>query len=90
MRRSAVPGPWVRTGYEQKFRALAGPVVDAEVMEAFLDLAHQLPRASPEAVCRLNPVLPGSQVRSGRPDGKGIYDHQVTESSGGVPAGNAK
>ncbi|MPZ46037.1 MAG: MmgE/PrpD family protein [Betaproteobacteria bacterium] len=67
-----------RTGYEQKFRALAGPVVDAEVLEAFLALTHQLSSASPEAVCRLNPPC---KVRPDRPDGKGIYDHAVTDSS---------
>jgi len=39
-----------------------------------LALAHQLPGASPEAVCRLNPVLPRGKVRPDRPDGKGIYD----------------
>jgi hypothetical protein len=64
-----------RTGYEQKFRALAGPVVDAEVLDVFLALAHQLPNASPEAVFRLNPVLPRGAVRPDRTDGKGIYDH---------------
>ena len=69
-----------KAGYEQKFRALAGPVLDAEVLEAFLALAHQLPSASPEALCRLNPVLPRGKVRPDRPDGKGIYDHDVTDS----------
>jgi 2-methylcitrate dehydratase len=67
-----------RAGYAQKFRALAGPVVDAEAMEAFLALAHQLPSASREALCRLNPPLPAGTVRPERPDGKGIYDHAIT------------
>ena len=70
-----------KAGYEQKFRALAGPVLDAEVLEAFLALAHQLPSASPEAVCRLNPVLPRGKVRPDRPDGKGIYDHELVSST---------
>jgi 2-methylcitrate dehydratase len=61
-----------RTGYEQKFRALAGPIVEAEVLEAFLALARQLPSASPEAVCRLNPP---AKARPERSDSKGIYDH---------------
>jgi hypothetical protein len=49
------------------------------VLEAFLALALELPSASPEALCRLNPVLPSGKVRPDRPDGKGIYDHDVTE-----------
>jgi hypothetical protein len=69
---------------------LAGPVVDAEVLEAFLALAHQLPGASPEAVCQLNPPLPRGKLRFDRPDGKGIYDHDVTDSRKGVPAGSDK
>jgi hypothetical protein len=69
-----------KAGYEQKFRALAGPVVDAQVLEAFLALALKLPSASPEALCRLNPVLPRGKVHPDRPDGKGIYDHDVTVS----------
>ena len=69
-----------RAGYEQKFRALAGPVLDAEALEAFLALALKLPGASPEAVCRLNPVLPRGKLRPDRPDGKGIYDHDLTDS----------
>jgi hypothetical protein len=64
-----------QAGYEQKFRALAGPVLDAEALEAFLALAHELPHASPEALCRLNLVLPRGAVRPDRTDGKGIYDH---------------
>jgi 2-methylcitrate dehydratase len=79
-----------RSGYEHKFRVLAGPVVDAEVLEAFLALAHQLPGASPEAVCQLNPPLPRGKLRFDRPDGKGIYDHDVTDSRKGVPAGSDK
>jgi 2-methylcitrate dehydratase len=66
-----------KAGYEQKFRALAGPVLDAGVLEAFLALARQLPSASPEALCRLNPPLPKGQLRLDRPDGKGIYDRDV-------------
>jgi 2-methylcitrate dehydratase len=77
-----------KAGYEQKFRALAGPVVDTEVLEAFLALAHQLPGASPEAVCQLNPPLPRGKLQPDRPDGKGIYDHGVTDSSEGAPAGS--
>jgi 2-methylcitrate dehydratase len=69
-----------KAGYEQKFRALASPLLDAEVLEAFLALAHQLPSASPEAMHRLNPVLPSGTVRPDRPDGKGIYDHDITNS----------
>lgn len=64
-----------RAGYEQKFRALAGPVVDAEVLEAFLALAHALPGASPEVLCRLNPHLASGKLQVDRPDGNGIYDH---------------
>jgi 2-methylcitrate dehydratase len=79
-----------REGYEHKFRALAGPVVDAEAMEAFLALVQELPSASPEALCRLNPPLPAGTVRPDRPDGNGIYDHAITAGSGGVPAGSAE
>ena len=67
-----------KAGYEEKFRALAGPVLDAEALEAFLALALELPDASPEAVLPLNPVLPSGAVRPDRTDGKGIYDHGVT------------
>ena len=70
-------------GYEQKFRALAGPVLDADVLEAFLALAHRLPGASPEGVCQLNPPLPRGKLRPERADGKGIYDHDVTDSIAG-------
>ena len=76
-----------RTGYEQKFRALASPVMDAEALETFLALAHWLPDASPEAVCLLNPVLPRGEVQPGRADGKGIYDHGLAASEV-VPAGS--
>jgi 2-methylcitrate dehydratase len=72
-----------RAGYEQKFRTLAEPVLDAEVLAAFLALAHQLPGASPQALCRLNPPLPAGGLRPDRPDGKGIYDHGIA----GVAAG---
>lgn len=73
-----------RTGYEAKFRALAGPVMDAGALEAFLALAYQLSGASSEALRRLNPscTLPPD-----RPAGKGIYDHDITASSAGVSAG---
>jgi 2-methylcitrate dehydratase len=64
-----------RAGYEQKFRALAGPVMDAGALEAFLALAHELPSASPAALCSLNPPLPTGQVKVDRPDGRGIYDY---------------
>jgi hypothetical protein len=64
-----------RAGYEQKFRTLAGPVMDAGALEAFLALAHELPGATPAALCALNPALPRGRVRVDRPDGKGIYDH---------------
>ena len=66
-----------RPAYERKFRALAGPVLDAEMLEAFLALAHRLPDASPEAICQLNPALPKGKLRSARADGKGIYDRDV-------------
>lgn len=66
-----------RSGYEQKFRTLAAPMLDARVMDDFLALARRLPGLPPEAVCRLNPGLPAGQLRSDRPDGKGIYDHGV-------------
>jgi 2-methylcitrate dehydratase len=68
-----------RSGYEQKFRTLASPVVDAEGLEAFLALARELPSATPQAVCRLNPALPRGKLRPDQPDGNGIYDHALTE-----------
>jgi 2-methylcitrate dehydratase len=64
-----------RAGYEQKFRTLAGPVLDAGALDAFLALALELPGASPAALCALNPALPKGRVRVDRPDGKGIYDY---------------
>jgi 2-methylcitrate dehydratase len=67
------------TGYEQKFRSLAGPVLDAKVLEAFLALAHELPNASSAALLQLNPPLPKGGLRIDRPDGKGIYDHNIVE-----------
>jgi hypothetical protein len=73
-----------RTGYEQKFRALAAPAVDADVLEAFLALAHRLRDASPEALCQLNPPLPKGKLRTDRSDGKGgIYDHGLSDSAEG-------
>jgi 2-methylcitrate dehydratase len=63
-----------RAGYEQKFRTLASPVIEADVLEAFLTLADRLPSAAPEALCRLNPAVPEGKLRADRPDGNGIYD----------------
>ena len=71
-----------RSGYEQKFRALAGSLLDAEALEAFLALAHQLPCASPEALRQLNPALPRGKLRPDGADGKGIYDHDVSSQDG--------
>jgi len=67
-----------REGYERKFRSLAADVLKAEILEAFLALAYQLPSASPEALCRLNPHMPSGKLRLDRPDGKGIYDYGIT------------
>jgi 2-methylcitrate dehydratase len=67
-----------RAGYEQKFRTLASPLVEAGALEAFLALADQLPTASAEALCELNPVVSKGKLRSDWPDGKGIYDYGVT------------
>ncbi len=61
-----------RAGYEQKFRSLASPVLDVEGLEAFLALVHELPKASPEALCRLNPT---AKVPPDRPGTTAIYDH---------------
>jgi 2-methylcitrate dehydratase len=73
--------PMGPAGYVEKFRALAGPMLRPEVLEEFLDVAHQLPRAAPEALSRLNPPLPSGKVQPDRPDGMGIYDHSC--GSGG-------
>jgi 2-methylcitrate dehydratase len=78
-----------RAGYEQKFRALAGPFLAAEDMAAFLELAHRLPGAPPEALCRLNPVLPEGKVRLQPTDAKGIYDHPIVDGNGDVRAASA-
>jgi 2-methylcitrate dehydratase len=75
-----------RAGYEQKFRALAGPLMDAGDLEAFLALAYRLPGASPDALRRLNPVAPQGTVRPDRPDGQGIYDHGVIDDSERAPS----
>ena len=76
-----------RAGYEQKFRALAAPVLGADALESFLALTHQLSGASPQALLRLNPALPTGRFEIERPDGKGIYDHDVGDSGKSVPAG---
>lgn len=67
-----------RAGYEQKFRALAGPVMDADALDAFLALAGGLPSALPEALCRLNPPLPRGRFPADGADVPGIYDFGIT------------
>jgi hypothetical protein len=63
------------TGYEQKFRALTADILDGETAAAFLELAHGLPDAAPDALLGLNPPLERGALRGTRPDGRGIYDH---------------
>lgn len=74
--------PMDEAGYTAKFRSLAGPLLAPEVLEAFLNLAHDLPAATPEALSRLNPPLPPGQLQADKPDGKGIFDHGLTVADG--------
>jgi len=72
--------PMDRTGYREKFRTLASPVLEPGVLEAFLTLAHDLPSAPPEALGWLNPALPAGTVQPDQPDGSGIFDHGLVVS----------
>ena len=67
--------PMDHAGYVAKFRALAGPVLASEVLEAFLRLVDGLPEATPEALSRLNPPLPPGRLHADTLDGRGIFDH---------------
>ena len=67
--------PMDHAGYVAKFRALAGPMLASEVLEAFLHLVQRLPEATPEALSRLNPPLPPGRLHADTLDGRGIFDH---------------
>ncbi|WP_426323291.1 MmgE/PrpD family protein [Microbacterium sp. E-13] len=64
--------PFAREDYVRKFRLLAEPVLAADEVERFLDLAQRLPELSPEEVQQLTIVAkPG--VLAGAPAPKGLF-----------------
>jgi len=75
VRRKTLLTVWSLEGYVAKFRALAGPMLASEVLEAFLSLVDGLPEATPEALSRLNPPVPPGRLHADTLDGRGIFDH---------------
>ncbi|GAA1924030.1 MmgE/PrpD family protein [Microbacterium aoyamense] len=64
--------PFAREDYIRKFRILAEPVLEADEIERFLDLAQRLPELTPEEVQQLTIVAkPG--VLAGAPAPKGLF-----------------
>jgi 2-methylcitrate dehydratase len=74
--------PMDQAGYVAKFRTLAGPVLESEVLQAFLRLVHGLPDATPEALSLLNPPLPSGRLQADKLDGMGIFDHGLAVTDG--------
>ncbi|MEZ3160334.1 MmgE/PrpD family protein [Microbacterium sp. BWT-B31] len=64
--------PFAREDYVRKFRLLAEPVLEAEEIERFLDLAQRLPELTADEVRQLSIVAkPG--VLAGAPAPKGLF-----------------
>ncbi|MCD2497989.1 MULTISPECIES: MmgE/PrpD family protein [Microbacterium] len=64
--------PFARADYVRKFRLLAEPVLDADEIERFLDLAQRLPELSADEVLQLSIVAkPG--VLDAAPSPRGLF-----------------
>jgi len=64
--------PFAREDYVRKFRLLAEPVLSAEEIERFLDLAQRLPELTPEEVQQLT-IVADFGVLAGAPAPKGLF-----------------
>ncbi len=64
--------PFAREDYIRKFRLLAEPVLSADEIERFLDLAQRLPELSPEEVQALT-IVAELGVLAGAPAPKGLF-----------------
>ncbi|MFB7894406.1 MmgE/PrpD family protein [Microbacterium sp. NPDC056044] len=64
--------PFVREDYVRKFRLLAEPVLAADEIERFLDLAERLPELSAEEVQQLT-IVADLGVLAGAPAPKGLF-----------------
>jgi len=64
--------PFAREDYVRKFRLLAEPVLTADEIERFLDLAQRLPDLTPEEVQQLT-IVADFGVLAGAPAPKGLF-----------------
>ena len=64
--------PFAREDYIRKFRILAEPVLSADEIERFLDLAQRLPDLTPEEVQQLT-IVAELGVLAGAPAPKGLF-----------------
>ncbi len=64
--------PFAREDYIRKFRILAEPVLSADEIERFLDLAQRLPDLTPEEVQQLS-IVAEIGVLAGAPAPKGLF-----------------
>jgi 2-methylcitrate dehydratase len=64
--------PFAREDYVRKFRMLAEPVLAADEIERFLDLAQRLPELTPEEVQQLT-IVADFGVLAGAPAPKGLF-----------------
>lgn len=64
--------PFVREDYVRKFRLLAEPVLPADEIERFLDLAQRLPELTAEEVQQLT-IVADFGVLAGAPAPKGLF-----------------
>ena len=64
--------PFAREDYIRKFRVLAEPVLEAEEIERFLDLAQRLPELSADEVQQLT-IVAKHGVLAGAPAPKGLF-----------------
>ena len=71
--------PWRFDDYAGKFRQLTGPLLPDEEAEAFITLARRLPALGAAELRRLNPALPAGTLAPERADGKGIFDHGLSQ-----------
>jgi len=64
--------PFARDNYIAKFRLLAQPVLSADEIERFLDLAQRLPELSVDEVRQLN-IVAGPGILANAPAPKGLF-----------------
>ena len=64
--------PFARADYIRKFRLLAEPVLDADEIERFLDLAQRLPELTADEVRQLN-IVARAGVLDAAPAPKGLF-----------------